>query len=225
MLIKNHLKEIQEHFAAQSGDGVSHIATAITIAALLHIANRVQPQRILELGGGGGTLTYTLLKHTNAHVDVYEDLEFCRENLRRNCAPFEGRYTLINSYDILPPHVEYDMVIIDGPSPKRKGDWDERREIVDRFLGSLKAVRVVYIEGDRFPQRFQALRTLGRKYRIQLVHHHDKKENGVKYKGGLEIVCNSKSNAHARRCNLFIILVEEFLLFLFLKLTKKFRKL
>jgi glycerol-3-phosphate dehydrogenase len=34
---------------------------------------------VIIIGGGIGTLTYTTLKYSDAHIDVYEQNDFCKE--------------------------------------------------------------------------------------------------------------------------------------------------
>src|SRR3989339_1817628 len=111
-VISRDSDEIYDKFKSQSGS--QNIASPVTISVLSKMCAIERPKRILEMGGGIGTISYTLLKNSDAFIDIYEDNDFCRNKLKENLSQFSGRFQIIDTYRILPPVREYDLVIIDG---------------------------------------------------------------------------------------------------------------
>jgi len=172
---------IYRDFKQRPGSG--HIAKPVTIEALLQLIQKLQPRRILEMGGGIGAISYTLLKHSKARVDVYEDSEFCREQLRQALREFTDRYQIIEDYRVLPPAREYDLVIVDGGSG-RSGDGGFR-EAVWLYLNYIQDVKAVYVEGNRHIQRLLARRALRHRFIYRLIAYADAEFDGEVVHGGL----------------------------------------
>ncbi|MCL9972290.1 MAG: rRNA adenine N-6-methyltransferase family protein, partial [Candidatus Pacebacteria bacterium] len=108
--------EIYAHFSAQEGS--EYIATPVTIQAILDQNTKTPLSRVLEMGAGIGTLTYTVAKYTKAHIDTYEDNAFCIAALTKHLAGLESSYTLMTDYAVTPPVRTYDLVLIDGGGGK-----------------------------------------------------------------------------------------------------------
>lgn len=172
---------IHARYSAESDKVASYRSLELVIRILL----RDRPQHVLELGGGVGMTSHAILALTHAQVDIYEDLQWCRERLKHNLSDFKGRYTVLSTYDDPPPYPSYDLVIIDGPAPVVKGDWTEQRKIVRNILSYVQP-NVVYIDGKRSAQRVEALKTLAKKFAIQSIDH----PNTALGKGGFEIRCH-----------------------------------
>ena len=152
--------------------------------------------RVLEMGGGIGALSYTLLKHSNAFVDIYEDNEFCIGELKKNLKEFEGRYQIINTYRMLPPEQVYDIAVVDGGNGiPGDGGYAQAAQL---FLEYLNSIHVVYIEGYRGLQRDLVRRALQKKYVCAFRVHKQIYVEGKKWVGGLEVRCKKSNSAFAR---------------------------
>jgi len=185
---------IYSHF--KSLPGSEYIGKPVSIEALIGICRELKPKRILEMGGGIGTISYTLLKHSGAIVHIYEDNQYCIGELRNNLKKFEGRFQIINTYRILPPALEYDMVVIDGGNGVGKnGGYHLATQM---FLLFLDSVKVVYIEGYRAMQRDMARKALRDKYICTFTIYKDVVRSGKKWSGGLKILCSKNKSAALR---------------------------
>ncbi|MBI2050308.1 MAG: hypothetical protein HYT31_00705 [Parcubacteria group bacterium] len=148
------------------------------------------------MGGGIGALSYTLLKHSNAFLDIYEDNEFCRRELKKNLAEFEGRFQIIDTYRMLPPGKYYGVVVIDGGNGLvGDGGYPLAAQL---FLEYLDSVDAVYIEGYRGLQRDLVRRALQKKYVCAFRVHKQIYVQGKKWVGGLEVRCKRSHSAIAR---------------------------
>ncbi len=194
MNISTKAVEIYNNF--KSLPGSEHIAKPTSISALLLICEEKKPKRVLELGGGIGTISHTLLTHSDAFVDIYEDNDYCIKRLRENLRAFQGRFSIIEDYRILPPAREYDVVIIDGGdgAPKDGGYG----LAIWLFLHYIKSVRVVYVEGYRVLQRAFVRRALGKRFILKFTRYKDVYNKGVKWHGGLRIDCSECSSGIVR---------------------------
>ena len=130
--------------------GAYAIATPININAIIAFCVSKKPKRVLELGGGIGTLTYCVLNYSEAIVEVYEENGFCREKLRQNLNRWSERVVLKKSYAQTPNLTDYDLVMIDGPDSVT---IEERDRLTYQVLGGLRNIRSFFIEGSRYSQR------------------------------------------------------------------------
>lgn len=147
----------QIHTLFSSQMGAYAIATPININAIINFCVSKKPKRVLELGGGIGTLTYCVLNYTEAIVEVYEENGFCREKLRQNVARWSDRLVLKESYAQAPSLVDYDLVLIDGPDSET---IEERDRLTCQVLASLRSIGSFFIEGSRYSQRQLAQRKM-----------------------------------------------------------------
>jgi hypothetical protein len=150
-------------------------ATPVTIQFLAPYCRSMR--HILEVGGGGGTITEMIVKESPAHIDTYEVLDFCIEELQK--LPHD-RVNIITDCKILPPRRAYDLVIIDG----LKNPDFSRATLVSLMLDSLTSVPAVYIEGSRYDQRAVTLSTLSKRFGVRLTHNPGRRINGTYHKGG-----------------------------------------
>jgi len=198
--IKNFSPEasdILNFFSRQAGS--ENIAGIVTLENMSEICQEIKPKRILEMGGGIGTISYALLKFSDAFVDIYEHNEFCRGKLKENLAEFNGRYQVIDDYRILPPERVYDLMIVDGGSGKGKGGG--YHEAVWFFIMYLKSVKIVYVEGNRRLQRFFARKALKYNYLYKLTDYDNIIWQGEKLHGGLKIECSPSSSRILKMAN------------------------
>ena len=167
--------------------GSEHIGKPVSIDALIQICGEIKPQRVLEMGGGIGALSCTLLKYSNAFLDIYEDNEFCIGELRKNLAEYKERFQIISAYNVLPPSKNYDLVVIDGGTGT---EGDGGYSLAARlFLLYIDSVKVVYLEGYRGMQRRLARLALREKYVCRYTPYKEIYVEGKKWHGGLKIVC------------------------------------
>ena len=177
------------------------------------------------MGGGLGTISYTILKYSQALVDIYEENEYCQGRLREVLAPYEGRYRIIPDYRILPPRTTYDLLIVDGSSGK--GGDGGFRKAVWHYLHYLDLVKIVVFEGYRFVQRIWARRALRAKYLYRLTRYADQEFEGRMLMGGLRIDCRPEKSWLVRLANYWFWEIVEEHLFRFAfhyRLKRLFRK-
>ncbi|OGG87273.1 hypothetical protein A3B87_00175 [Candidatus Kuenenbacteria bacterium RIFCSPHIGHO2_02_FULL_39_13] len=163
------------------------IGKPTTIQKIINICQEINPKRVLEMGAGTGTISYTVLKYSNAHLDTYEHYDFCQKHLINNLKEFEDRYTLIKDYRLLPPHTDYDLVIIDGGSGK---PWDGGfSKAVWIYLSCINNVKYVHVEGYRHYQRYLARKALSQRQIYKLIDYSEYQLDEQKLSGGLTIKC------------------------------------
>ena len=135
--------------------GAEHISTAYALEQLLRHVDRVQPQRVLELGAGIGTMTYALteLLAPDAQLTTLEDHPFCLEQLQSNLRGREERFELVQDLTALAG--DFDFLIVDGADPADP-----------RPFQHLAPGATVFIEGDRRPQMHLLEQTTGIRPRI-----------------------------------------------------------
>lgn len=182
--VSQEAKSIYDRFLKMEGS--EQIATAVNISHIIEICNNISPRRVLEMGGIG-TLSYTILTYSHAQLDIYEVNEFCINALIKNLAEFEGRYTILNSYRILPPSREYDLMIVDGG----RGKAHDRgfAEAPFLFLRYIQSVRMIFVEGMRTVQLSWVYKGLCNKYIYDVV-----KIINTETKGGTQIDCKSSNS-------------------------------
>lgn len=195
--ISSEALETYRTFSAK--DGSQHIATPITIQALIDLNKEMPIRYVLEMGAGIGTISYTLLKYTDANVDLYEDNHFCQGELAKNLSGFTERCKLLTDYSQKPTRSSYDLFVVDGGSGK--GEDGGRMKIVQFLAAALDDVKVCYIEGGRHTQRTLLRRTLSRRFRYRLVEYDYAEAEGQIFKGGLAIHCQPTRSVIIRWIN------------------------
>ncbi len=214
----NETVEIYNHFKEQVGSESG--AQFFSIQNIKDICHEIKPKRVLEMGGGIGTLSYTILSNSNAFLDIYEQNSFCRSRLEENLKQFQGRYQIINTYRMLPPSREYDLMIIDGGAGKGRDKGYFQSAWF--FLSYIQSIKIVYVEGRRRLQRIWARKALRQRYIYKLTKY-DKKYNkaedvdeksqeGLKI-GGLKIECRPSKFRLLRLINYFFWEIREVTLF------------
>lgn len=133
----------------------NHAGGEATINAIKEICKK-DIKDVLELGGGTGLLTRTVLENSNANIDVYEHLTYFQKQVSQN-----SRVKLIGGYDKLPPKREYDLIIIDGGKSEKEGAF---RRFIASALASLDKIEYIIIEGQRKSQRYWVVETIWREY-------------------------------------------------------------
>ena len=152
--------EIWQRFAALPGAAVERnvgIASAHAIGGLIGTLNWLRPERALEVGGGIGTLTYTILDtvRRQGRLDdpafrlvTVESHPFCLEQLARNLGELEGRSRVVPSTAELQKAGEtFDLIVLDGG-----GDAGNDLGVQD-LHGLLAPGGAILVEGYRKFQR------------------------------------------------------------------------
>lgn len=207
MDISQSAQQLHKKFLSMKGS--EYIATPVSIQAILDIVQKKKPKRVLEMGAGIGTLSYTILATSKeVEVDLYEDNEFCQTALKNNLEDFSGRFTLIPDYKTLPPHKEYDLFLVDGGNGKSHDGGS--LNVVQKFVQQLTAKPMVcYVEGNRFSQRTLLRRALSDRFVYRQIQFYATYLNGEHYKGGVAIYCKPSNNWFLRTCNFWYWEVRE----------------
>lgn len=183
--MENNPDKIHKKFASLAGS--EHIASLANIRKIAEICQEEKPKSVLEMGGGIGTLSYVILSNSEANVDIYEDNDFCLQQLEENLKPFQGRFNIISSYRMLPPKHSYDFMIIDGGQNEPfHPEWF--------FLRYLREVKTIYIEGIRRSQYAWTCRALRHSYTFRLTRVKEMTADGLLHKGGKLIRCKPSNN-------------------------------
>lgn len=149
---------VWQKFASLPGAAINNmigIASEHAIGGLIDVMLKYQPVRILEIGAGIGTLTYTILQsveklniHKNPNYRFYtvENNEFCLTQLESNLKTFQGLYSVVLSTDKI-PEMEFDLIVIDGG-----GDLGNDMGVMN-FNNRMAKKGVILVEGARAFQR------------------------------------------------------------------------
>ena len=145
------------HALFQGLPGADHIASEFAIRVLQVALWTHQPRRILEVGGGIGTLSWVVADYLTylseyAEAVVVEDDPWCRTQWGQNMARWRQRPTL---FDKIPVYEFYDLVVLDGDQMPSEG-W-----------ACLAPRAIVFVEGNRRAQRArlrQYLTNVGRPF-------------------------------------------------------------
>ena len=161
--------------------GSEYIASEEAIDGLIRLLTRLRPTRILEIGSGIGTLSFAIIatmevvRPAEYQFVMVETDDYCRSRLAANLGDLSNRATLLRSAGESSLR-EFDMMVIDG--------WDRSD---DEYLRMLAARGVVFLEGDREPQRCAIersrpdyARTLYRSMRThRAAAHHRRRHDGA----------------------------------------------
>lgn len=147
-------EEIWQHFKSLLGS--EGIASKHAIKGLIETIKRKRPEKILELGAGIGTLTYTILaslhkffgEEYNYTFYTVENNEFCIGQLKKNLKDFEGKYIPIdNTLKLASKNIKFDLIVIDGGGVD---PGDTGPMTIENMVGRQG---VIFIEGYRKYQR------------------------------------------------------------------------
>jgi predicted O-methyltransferase YrrM len=131
---------IYARFAERPGS--DHIASANAINVLLWTVARWKPTRVLEVGAGIGTLTYTVLQSRPAARSLccIEADPFCVDALRTNVAADLDRVDLVATSNEVGAARRFELIVVDGGEAEPFAQW-------------LARGGVIFVEGDRAAQR------------------------------------------------------------------------
>lgn len=142
--------------------GNQHIANLYAIEKILDILYIHKPKRILEIGLGIGSISYSILNYydeRNRLVEYYgtENNTFCIESLSINLDKYHSKLNIFSSVKDIKKFDYFDLVLIDGSDKSLK---DIAKLITKNGL--------IFIEGDRKNQQNTITKLF--KGRPRLVH-------------------------------------------------------
>lgn len=187
--------------------GSEFISKPVSIDFFVKFCKKENPQKILELGAGIGTISYTLLKYSDSFIDMYEENDFCKDKLKENLSEFKGRYHIIPSYKMLPPKEHYDLIVVDGGGSK-KGDTGYTKAIY-LFIRHIRSLKVIYFEGSRKLQQIWARKALKERFIYTLTKHKPIEIGGEHLIGGTEYRCKPVRSFLIRYINYLFVEVRE----------------
>lgn len=147
-------KEIWSHF--KNLPGSRGIASEHAIGELIKIIKRKKPKKILELGSGIGTLTYTILaslynffgKEFSYTFYTVENNKLCIEQFKKNLKDFKDKYILINDIPgLYSQGIQFDLIVIDAGG-NLQGDMGKIN-----IENMVERQGIIFIEGYRRYQR------------------------------------------------------------------------
>lgn len=182
------------------------IASPIGLHVLFSMLDELKPTHVLEIGGGIGTLSYAVLAYSNATLDVFERHPVCIEALKKNLAPYNGRFTILTDYvNFTLPRKGYDILIIDG------GNLSVVRDVIKKT----DRIKRILIEGGRGEQAKQARKMLRQAYLYRPMRY---KHTEREYKGAHQMILTSNNNPLVRYV---LYWVWEFIIFREIKMYIK----
>ena len=116
----NTRKEAENYYKKFSKlKGNEHIANLFAIEKLLDIVKFNRPNKILEIGLGIGSISYSIIDYLSKKEDKFvyfgtEANEFCLEELPKNLGNHYSRLNLFSSLDHIDTSNKFDLIIIDG---------------------------------------------------------------------------------------------------------------
>ncbi|MDN3202995.1 hypothetical protein [Algoriphagus sediminis] len=144
--MKNRAQAIASYKYFSKKEGNQHIAGQYALEKILDIIEINQPSKILEVGLGIGSISYTIL---NSSYYKNEDLiyhgteanEFCLNALKSNLGTHYDRVSISSDLHSMNSEILYDLIIIDGSD-----------ESITEIKGKISPHGVIFIEGHRGAQ-------------------------------------------------------------------------
>lgn len=146
---------LRAKFAAQVGS--EQIALLISMQTLLKLLESRNPNKVLELGAGIGTLTQMCLEKSAAELTAVESNDWCIKRLEENLKGFR-EYLLISNYSLLNSGHSADFLIIDV----NNGIYN-----VGNLISNSSNLNLIFIEGHHLAHRLNIAKTLHKSRRRQ----------------------------------------------------------
>ena len=145
MTHKNQAEVYYQYFSKAEGN--QHIATLFAIEKILDILAFNKPKRILEVGLGIGSISYSIIDYLSKYQPSFsyygtEANEYCLTQLPLNLKEHYSKLNLYSSIEKLNSEEKFDLIIIDGS--------DSAIEKVSQLISNNGTI---FIEGDRIPQQ------------------------------------------------------------------------
>lgn len=127
-------------------EGNKHIATEFALKTILKVVHKYQPKKVLELGLGIGSISYSILDYCLKSKNTIEYFgteknEFCLNAIKEYLNDFYYKIKLFDSFQNVPVDAVFDLVIIDGSD-----------DFIKKVGSCISKNGIIIIEGDRIPQ-------------------------------------------------------------------------
>lgn len=141
---RQHSVECYKYFSEKEGN--QHIAGQFGLEKILDILTINKPKRILEVGLGIGSISYTIFKNYKAKGPDFiyhgtEANEFCLKALKENLSNYYDCISIYSDLDAIRPKIKYDFIIVDGSD-----------KAIDQIKDIITPNGVIFIEGGRAKQ-------------------------------------------------------------------------
>lgn len=147
-------KEIHSRYSLKSGS--EQCASLFSIYSLESLITDKHFKKILELGGGLGTLTELMLQITEAELITVENNNYCIKQIQKNLLN-QRPYTLLTNYNKI-VHFDFDLLVIDV----NNGIFS-----VTDLVAASTDLRAIFIEGHHLAHRIKISREIFRKKQVQ----------------------------------------------------------
>lgn len=176
--------ELQElrslHSTYSNAPGGEQVATWFSFYELYRVLESNSLRKIVELGGGIGTLSELTLHNTQAKLEIFEANQFCLNRLFALQARFSQRVTIHEQYDKAEVVLsEADLIVL-----------DVNRSIFDAArIVPVVGDTVIFVEGHQIQQRWALMKSL--LYNRRHFNYQDKRP-GPQEKGCLVLTLTSR---------------------------------
>lgn len=125
LALRKYRRPASQHYADfRTLSGSEQIASPTALTVLMATLERLQPERVLEVGTGIGTMT-SILTHFGCQTHTVEDNAFCATQMRKNLIGW-AEYRLSSGLGYL-----HHLIVVDGDQIKpnvalgllRRGGW------------------------------------------------------------------------------------------------------
>lgn len=167
---KKQAEEYYRYFSTLEGN--QHIANLFAIEKILDVIAFNKPKKILEVGLGIGSISYSIIDFlSNKHADFEyfgtEANEFCLNELPKNLNNYYSKINLYSSIEKIETDNKFDFVIIDGAD-----------ESIERIKNLVADNGVIFIEGDRRNQQNTLLNIFPKHKFVHTISNYKEPEYG-----------------------------------------------
>lgn len=158
------------HFSKLLGN--QHIANLFAIEKILDILKIHKPKRILEVGLGIGSISYSIMDYfqtKNELIEYYgtEANEFCLEALSDNLGEYYSKLKLFLNINQIEKINFFDLVLIDGS--------DHSLENISKLISKHG---IIFIEGDRKSQQEFIIKLFPKHKLVHTISNYKEPEYG-----------------------------------------------
>jgi hypothetical protein len=141
---KNYAEKYYRYFSKAVGN--QHIANLFAIQKILDIVEFNKPKRILEVGLGIGSISYSIidyLREKNLSFEYFgtEANQFCLNELPKNLQNHYSKIKLFSNIEEIKTEEKFDLIIVDGSDTS-----------IEKICNLITNNGTIFIEGDRKDQ-------------------------------------------------------------------------
>ena len=142
---KTQAEEYYKYFSKLEGN--QHIANLFAIEKILDIIDFNRPKRILEIGLGIGSISYSIIDYLSKRQSSFEYFgteanKFCLEKLPENLKNYYSEINLFPNIEKVKTENKFDLIIIDGSDNS-----------IEQIQSMITNNGIIFIEGDRKSQQ------------------------------------------------------------------------